>query len=104
MARLLPPRAASARFAACASGGIPKRCAERNAAPGSPISVQLSAAFRSRPGRLATIAVLLGGIAPFLREPSAAGEEPPSQPALTAPAAPSVRPAAAAIPATGPRA
>ena len=104
MARLLPPPAASARFAAPASGGTPKRCAERNAAPGSPIRVQLSAVFRSRPGRLATIAVLLGGIAPFLREPSAAGEEPPSQPALTAPAAPSVRPAAAAIPATGPRA
>ena len=110
MARLLPPPAGSARFAARASGGTPKRCAERNAAPGSPISVQLSAAFRSRPGRLATIAVLLGGIAPLLREPSAAGEEPPTPAAIVAPAAATVlRAPAAVLPvpsvaATGPRA
>ena len=97
LARLLPPWVASPRFAARASGGTPKRCAERNAAPGSPISVQLSAVVRSRPGRLATIAVVLGGIAPFLRQPSAAGEPPPSQPAVVAPAAPIALPAACNI-------
>jgi hypothetical protein len=93
MARLLPLPETSSRFAARASGGIPKRCAERNAAPGSPISVQLSAALRTRPGRLATIAVLLGGVAPFFREPSAAGAE-PSQPATSPAATSSVPPAA----------
>jgi hypothetical protein len=103
MARLLPPRAATARFAARASGGTPNCCAERNAAPGAPISVQLSAAFRSRPGRLATIALLLGATAPVLREPSAAGEEPPSQPASAAPAPTTVHPAPS-VAATGPRA
>jgi hypothetical protein len=62
--------------------------------------VQFSAAFRSRPGRLATIAVLLGGIAPVLREPSAAGEEPRSQPVITAPVAATVLPAAVRDPAS----
>src|SRR5512146_347400 len=97
LARLLPPPAGSARCAAHASGGTPKHCAERNAAPGAPISVQLSAAFRSRPGRLATVAVLLGGIAPLLREPGAAGEERPARPAIVAPAAAAALPAPAAV-------
>lgn len=64
--------------------------------PGSPISVQLSAAFRSRPGRLATIAVVLGGIAPFLRERSAVGEEPHPLATVSRPA-PTTVPAPPAI-------
>ena len=42
--------------------------------------MQLSAVFRSRPGRLATIALVLGGIGILLREPAPAGAEAGVQP------------------------
>lgn len=54
--------------------------------------------------------MLLGGIAPLLREPGAAGEERPARPAIVAPAAAAALPAPAAVlpapgvAATGPRA
>ena len=54
-----------------------------------PISMQVPAAFRTRPGRLAAIAVVLAGVALLLREPSPAGAEAGAQPVVhRAPGAP----------------
>ena len=51
--------------------------------------MQVPAAFRSRPGRLAAIAVALAGVALLLREPSPAGAEAGAQPVVhRAPGAP----------------